>query len=309
MWNSTVEEGVITFENVSGCGVSDISIDGNKAYFSSYSNCGVQFKLCSNNIISGVICSDCGYGIMFQGGSENVIMGNICKGASLSNIYLLDTSECVVFGNILQENNGIQVYANNNLIACNGCNNNDNGIVVGGSNNIITSNTCNGNLAAIHTVGNSSMNAIIGNTCNNGEIGIQASGSQNTFQDNVCIGNEEYGIDAVEGDSCVISSNLCSNNYNGIRASNLNKCTIVGNVCNDNSRVGILLLNSNRNNVIGNTCMRGTGIPDNYASNQYTIHLRSSGNNYNLISSNICMGKAVAIDGGTGNTEINNKYE
>jgi hypothetical protein len=31
-------------------------------------------------------------------------------------------------------------------------------------------------------------------------------------------------------------------------------------------------------------------------------------NNYNLISSNNCMGKAVVISGGTGNTLVNNKY-
>jgi len=31
-------------------------------------------------------------------------------------------------------------------------------------------------------------------------------------------------------------------------------------------------------------------------------------NNYNLTSSNQCMGKAVVIEGGTSNTEVNNKF-
>jgi hypothetical protein len=60
--------------------------------------------------------------------------------------------------------------------------------------------------------------------------------------------------------------------------------------------------------VTGNTCIRGTGQTSDYASDQYTIRLQGTDNNYNLISSNNCMGKAPVVGGGTGNTVINNKW-
>jgi len=37
--------------------------------------------------------------------------------------------------------------------------------------------------------------------------------------------------------------------------------------------------------------------------------LSGSSNNYNLISSNNCMGKAVVIDGGIGNSAWGNKFD
>jgi len=37
--------------------------------------------------------------------------------------------------------------------------------------------------------------------------------------------------------------------------------------------------------------------------------LWGSSNNYNLISSNNCMGKAVVIEGGTGNSAWGNKFD
>jgi len=54
--------------------------------------------------------------------------------------------------------------------------------------------------------------------------------------------------------------------------------------------------------------MRGTGLASDYSVSQHTILLNGTSNNYNLISSNQCMGKAVVIEGGTSNTEINNKF-
>ena len=101
--------------------------------------------------------------------------------------------------------------------------------------------------------------------------------------------------------------NYSSNNtFYGILVNGANN-VIANNVCHDNGRIGISLTSgSNRNTVIGNTCIRGTGSTNDYASNQYTIEVNG---NYNLISSNNCMGKAVVISGGTGNTEVNNKWE
>jgi len=75
-----------------------------------------------------------------------------------------------------------------------------------------------------------------------------------------------------------------------------------------NNRQSIFLSASDNNNITGNNCTRGTGLAGDYTSIQYTIQLTGMANNYNLISSNQCMGKAVVIEGGTSNTEINNKF-
>jgi hypothetical protein len=55
--------------------------------------------------------------------------------------------------------------------------------------------------------------------------------------------------------------------------------------------------------------MRGGGTPESYTTNQYTILLSGTDNNYNLISSNNCMGKAVVVEGGTGNSAWGNKFD
>jgi len=134
----------------------------------------------------------------------------------------------------------------------------------------------------------SSDNTVTGNTCNNNSYGIRLSSSSNN----------------------TITGNTCNNNNNyGIRLdSSSNDNTVIGNTCNNNS-CGIRLDSSSNNTVTGNTCIRGTGQTSDYASDQYTIRLQSTANNYNLISSNNCMGKAVVIEGGTGNSAWGNKFD
>ena len=61
--------------------------------------------------------------------------------------------------------------------------------------------------------------------------------------------------------------------------------------------------------VTGNTCIRGIGTPEDYTADQYTIFLSGTDNNYNLIVANNCMGKAPVVQGGTGNTVFNNKWD
>ena len=61
--------------------------------------------------------------------------------------------------------------------------------------------------------------------------------------------------------------------------------------------------------VIGNACIRGTGLTTDYTASEHTIQLNGTGNNYNLISNNNCMGKAVTNGGGTGNSVYGNKYD
>jgi parallel beta-helix repeat protein len=121
---------------------------------------------------------------------------------------------------------------------------------------------------------------------NNNGIYIRDSSNNNTITGNTCNNNSGSGI-------CLYSS---SNN------------TVTGNTCNNNNN-GIYINVSSNNTVTGNTCIRGTGQTSDYASDQYTIILQGTANNYNLISSNNCMGKAPVAEGGTGNTLVNNKWD
>jgi len=98
-----------------------------------------------------------------------------------------------------------------------------------------------------------------------------------------------------------------SNNY-GIYLNTSSNNTVTGNTCNNNG-TGIYLTSSSNNTVTGNTCIRGTGLTTDYTASQHTIQLSGTGNSYNLIAMNNCMGKAVTNGGGTGNTLVNNKFD
>ena len=177
-----------------------------------------------------------------------------------------------------------------NIITGNTYNNNSYDILLSSSsNNIITGNTCSNNITyGIFVFSSSNDNTITGNTCNNNNRGIYlaSSSNNNTVTGNTCNNNVVYGI----------SLQLSNNN------------TVTGNTCNNND-YGILLDSSSRNTVTSNTCIRGTGLTTDYTASQYTIQLSGTGNNYNLISNNNCMGKAVTNGGGTGNTLVNNKFD
>src|SRR5690606_8323781 len=102
---------------------------------------------------------------------------------------------------------------------------------------------------------------------------------------NTC-NNNIFGIYLYSSNDNTVTGNTCNNNRYGIRLhlSSTNN-TVTGNTCNNNN-YGIHLYSSSNNTVTGNTCIRGTGTPEDYTTNQHTILLFSTGNNYNLISSN-----------------------
>jgi parallel beta-helix repeat protein len=180
------------------------------------------------------------------------------------------------------------------------------------SNNTITGNTCNNNHNGIN-VSSSSNNTVNGNTCNNNnDRGIYLySSSNNTITGNTCNTNTNTGILLTSSSNNTVTGNTCnSNTIYGIRLdSSSSNNTITGNTCNNNDR-GIYLYSSSSNNTItGNTCIRGTGLSTDYTASQYTIQLAGTDNNYNLISNNNCMGKAVTVGGGTGNSVWGNKFD
>ena len=180
------------------------------------------------------------------------------------------------------------------------------------SNNTITGITCNNNSNnGIRLSSSSNNNTVTGNTCNNNNssgIILSSSSNNNTVTGNTC-NNNGNGIFLYSPSNNTVTGNTCNNNNHGIYLSSSSNNTITGNTCNNNYYHGIYLSSSSNNTVTGNTCIRGTGQTNEYSSSQYTIRLESSNNNYNLISSNNCMGKAVAIGGGTGNTLVNNKFD
>jgi len=222
------------------------------------------------------------------------IDGNKAKYTASSNhgIYLYSSSNNTITGITCNNNSsGIRLSSSSdNTVTGNACKNNSYGIFLDSSNNnTVTGNTCNNNSSyGIFLEEFSANNTVTGNTCNNSYIGIHlySSSNNNTVTGNTCNNNSSYGI------------YLSSSSIN----------TVTGNTCNNNSS-GIQLRWSNNNTVTGNTCIRGTGQTSDYDSDQYTILLSGTGNNYNLISSNNCMGKAVATGGGTGNSVWGNKFD
>jgi parallel beta-helix repeat protein len=250
--------------------------------------------------------------------STNTDSGTTAKGL----ITLNEKSGCKIQGLQIDGNKatytasynyGIYLYSSsNNTVTDNTCNNNNIGIRFDSSSNknIVTDNTCNSNGNGIR-FDSSSDNTITGNTCNNNSSnGIYLSSSSNTIVTGNTCNSNYYGIFLYSSSDNTVTGNICNNGNNGIRlylSSNNN--TVTGNTCNNNSSSGIFLYSSSNNTLTGNTCIRGTGTPEDYTSDQYTIQLQGTGNNYNLISLNNCMGKAVVIGGGTGNSVWGNKFD
>ena len=239
--------------------------------------------------------------------TEGVITLNSVSNCKIENLQI-DGNESVYTSTY---NYGIRLSSsNNNTITGNTCNNNYHGIhLSSSSNNTITGNTCNNNDYYSIALFNSSNNIVTGNTCNNNNFGIYLYfSSNNTVTGNTCNNNDYYGIyPSSSSNNNTVTGNTCNNNREGISLSSNSNNTITGNTCNNND-TGIYLSSSSNNTITGNTCIRGTGQSSDYTSSQYTIRLAGSGNSYNLISSNNCMGKDVVIEGGTGNTSVNNKY-
>ena len=207
-------------------------------------------------------------------------------------------------------NGGIYLFSSsNNTITGNTCNNNSYGIrLYFSSNNTVTGNTCNNDYYGIY-LDYSHDNMLTGNTCNNNDCGIHTyTSNNNTVTGNTC-NNNNYGIRLdYSSKNNTITGNTCNSNSNGIHTYTSNNNTVTGNTCNNND-CGIHLNSSENNTITGNTCIRGTGTPEDYTTDQYTIRLFSTNNNYNLISSNNCMGKAVVVEGGTGNSVWGNKFD
>lgn len=276
MYNSGSAEGVITLTGVEGCRVENLQIDGNRSNYSNSNNRNIRLSSSDNCVVTGTIHrTSNNYGIELNSSSNNLITNNTCENSYYYGIYLDNRS----------------------------------------SDNVVSGNTCSGNDTGICLTGNSGNNAVTNNICSNcdscGLILGTAANKGNTVANNICNENGLYGIDISSSyDSMVTGNTVKNNSFHGIVLTAAKNNIIANNVCYDNNRTAIALSsNCERNTVIGNTCIRGAGSMNDYATNQDTITVGTYNNHYNLISSNYCLGKAVVINGGTSNTEINNKYE
>ena len=134
---------------------------------------------------------------------------------------------------------------------------------------------------------------------------IRLNSSNNIIINNICNDSSNTGIYLNLSSDNVIVNNQCNNNdYCNIRLRNNSKNNLITNNFFKDS-INNVLIETNYNTIIGNSCINGTGLTTDYTSSQYTIKVTGS---KNLISSNMCLGKAV-VDSGTSNTEVNNKFE
>ena len=168
MFNSSLNEGVITLMGRSGCKIANLQIEGNKTSYSNSYNYGIYLNASSNN---------------------NTITGNTCKNNIVSGIYLSSSSNTITCNTCNNNNSGIRLHSSsNNTVTGNTCNNNSTGFSLdSSSNNTVTGNTCNNNNDGIYLY-SSSNNTVTGNTYNNNSSGFSLdSSSNNTVTGNTCI--------------------------------------------------------------------------------------------------------------------------
>lgn len=108
----------------------------------------------------------------------------------------------------------------------------------------------------------------------------------------------------------IIGNRVSNDEHYGIELQNCDMNNVSGNICIDNT-IGIRLYNGSDNNTVtDNICVRGSGQPGDYTSDQYTIYVAPGGTvpKNNLFVGNNIMGKNY-VDNGTNNTWANNKFE
>lgn len=305
--------------NCPHCAIEDIKIDGNKGVYTSINNSGIYIRGGQNRIENVIIQNIGRDGILLY--DETLVKNCIIETCTQRGIVILKDNALIENNTIKQCKHGIEVFTNNkyNKIHKNKCDNNLNhGIFInaGSENNEIIANTCNYNTNnGIFAEGDK--NTIAMNQCKgNGDAGIKVSNDQNnpTSGYNVITGNRcdgnQLGLWIENCSNNVISGNLGLNSTSdsGMLLFYVSKSSVTGNTCIDNYICGIDIEICTKNTITGNTCMRGSGTSGDYSSTQHTIRLDNVNNTYNLISSNIIMGKNVTTVGGSGNTLINNKY-
>lgn len=175
---------------------------------------------------------------------------------------------------ILEEDAGIKVMSNNNVIKNNTVSNNKAGIDLASSdNNILSSNIVNSNSYPGIALTSSNNNTLFNNTANsNAYYGIELylSGN-NTLIDNIANSNTRYGIFVwnSNNNNSLISNIADNNDYAGIRFYSSSNNVVSGNSLNSNIKFGISMYGSSGNRISTN----------NVSFSENGIYLDSSSNN------------------------------
>ena len=247
---------------------------------------GLQIAFSSNNTIRNNYCSNNEDGISLLYSNSNSISNNTCSNNWASGIYIANSKNNKLTGNVLLVN-GIVIRGDSlsdykhEIDESNTVNGKpvcywrdvEEGRIPGGAGQVILVNCT---------------NVVVQNqNLNNASIGLQIAFSYyNTIRNNNCSNNEK-GISLRYSNNNCISNNNCSNNEEGISLGHSNNNSISNN-CLDNWWRGISLDYSNNNYISGNDERISLNESNNnsISNNNCSISLWYS--NSNSITSNNC---------------------
>lgn len=247
--------------------------------------------------------------------NKNNITINGVMGASILNrqyeevkpgflgLITIQSNNCNIYNLSLNGANDIYSSSNSKCIA------------ITGSNFCVASNTISnspGSGIFCYPNSSNSTNYILSNNIINGSSSAMSLSAFDGFVKNNILTNNTTGIAIGLAFNGIISENKINNNEIGISVNALSNSTISNNICKNNS-TGLLLKSTStiteNSTISGNVFVKGSGMPSDYTSEEYTILVNGTAVYRNLITNNLIMGKNyVDNSGATSNTFVNNKY-
>jgi parallel beta-helix repeat protein len=216
----------------------------------------------------------------------------VIDAGSNGNVITLSIDGCLLDGfiitnsGLLEENAGIEITSNNNVIKNNEVFSNKWGIdLVSSNNNILKNNIVTFNSYPGIVLTSSNNNIISNNAVNsNGYYGIELYlSSNNTVIDNIANSNTRYGIFVwkSDNDNKIISNTANNNEYAGIRFYTSNNNEVSGNILELNIKYGISMYGSSGNIIFeNNASFNENGIYLDSLSNNIIYHNNINKNTY-----------------------------
>ncbi len=274
----------IALSNVEHCNISDNTLYGNSygIYLYSSSNntvtgCSVYnntwgiylYSSSNNNNISGNTVYNNSYGIrIYDTGTTinhgNIIADNNVYNNSITGIYLRNSNDSRIDGNILSNNTQYDIlveYSNYTTITNNTAEYSSRGITVSHSHhNTVFNNTAMKNTMAGIRCEYSNYNAIRDNTVNQNNYGkgIYLYYSNHSILDNNTASSNDAGIQIERSINDTISNNTVNSNVHGIYCKYSDYSIIRNNTANSNSYDSIYLYHSNHSLLDNNTANSST---------------------------------------------------
>lgn len=298
MWNAASEtDGVIAVDTQKNYShIRSLRIDGTSQSFIGVNCAGIVTKVCDNCVITESIFENCVKGVRLFGYDAGIASH---RNVVTKNVFL----NCATGVDVIGQANTVSM---NIFSSATG----GTGVALGrGYGNSVDGNTFRNGSYGV-TANTNYENAITGNTFYNNSMAAMylASSNGNTIAGNTAKSNKDGLLMNGSSNNSITGNTILNNSNAGIYMAGSNhRNAVLGNVVNDNT-YGIFMTESNNNNISCNTVIRGTGLPTDYTGTQTSIQLSGTGNNGNLISDNMVMGKSVTVNGGTGNEQYTNKY-